>query len=453
MVDKSIILPNLPEYQGRNWVKATLPNTPCDWLAQDNNGWILDPSSNAELIDQLNRLSHEQAWSWPDRTILFITDLHADAEAFASSLVASGLFTRYGESPNDITLIDHPPPFELIIGGDCLDKGPANLPLLRLLRQLLDQQIPITLLSGNHDLRLQLAINTLKTPDCPLNAHFLIRLGSKVMPFCVELLSEYPLSSAEKATLPSDEYCAQRLLPSHDWHIAFSQAAKPYLSDSQIDTEISRLASRKQRFFNAAQAAHLSMQDIYAALLRWRQLFLEPQGEFYWFTQQQQLLCRRGSFIFLHAGCDDVMVKRLTTEGVDVLNHEFSQARQGDAFQLYFSHLGNMLRTKYRRQDPALRSDSRQALYQAGIHAFVHGHRNLHQGQRITFRANMMHVECDATLNQVSRREEGLSGLGAAVTLFYPEGWMVGISSDFPQAKYFHPRQLNRLANRLHHQL
>ncbi|MEI2421776.1 hypothetical protein V6O07_15980, partial [Arthrospira platensis SPKY2] len=67
-------------------------------------------------------------------------------------------------------------------------------------------------------------------------------------------------------------------------------------------------------------------------------------------------------------------------EGEEKLNQEYSQARQGDAFHLYFSALGNMLRTKYRSQDPQLSSKSRAALDKAGIHALVHGHRNLHHG-------------------------------------------------------------------------
>ena len=442
-------IPTPPHYQGQEWIDADLPTTLCSWLDQQRHGWVIDGVINKSLVAELKSLANANIWQWPDHLVVFVTDLHADAKAFSASLVASGLFVRHGQQPEQISVVLDAPVFEIIIGGDCLDKGPANLPLLRLIRQLIDQEIPITLLSGNHDLRLQLAVNTLKTPDSTLNGHFLIRLGSKVMPLCTELLQEYPLSNEEKNRLPSEEECLARLLPNDDWHLRFQQEASQYLSNAQIHTELSRLESRKQRFFRAAEKAQLSMQQIFAALERWRQLFLEPNGEFHWFVAHQQLACRRGSFVFLHAGCDDVMAKRLADEGLNSLNEEYLNARNGDAFQLYFSSLGNMLRTKYRSQDPLLSADSRQALHQANIHAFVHGHRNLHHGQRITFRANMLHFECDATLNKVSRQEEGLIGNGAAVTLLYPQGWVVGISSDYPAAKCFKPEQLQAFAQQL----
>lgn len=442
--------PDLPTYQGQDWLGASLPQHSCSWLDATDYGWLIDRKSDASLADELEKLADPSIWQWPEKLILFLTDLHADAEALSASLVASGLFIRWGSKASDLYLDPAAPPFEIIIGGDCLDKGPANLPLLRLIRQLMDWQIPLTLLSGNHDLRLQLAIQTLEAPNCSRNGHFLLRLGSKVMPFCVELLSEYPLSQEELSNLPSEDECRRILLPDQDWPERFRKAAKEHLSPIQIDTELSRLEARKQRFFRAAALHHLSLQQIYAALKRWQQAFLAPDGEFHWFIEHQQLLCRRGSFVFLHAGCDDAMALRLAKDGSELLNHEFQIARQGEAFSLYFGALGNMLRTKYRSQDPRLTVASRNALHHSGIHALVHGHRNLHHGQRITFRANMLHFECDATLNQVSRQEEQLSGMGVAVTLFYPQGWVVGISSDYPSAKSFTPLQLKELAKDLY---
>ncbi|TVQ72628.1 MAG: metallophosphoesterase, partial [Oceanospirillales bacterium] len=288
-------LPTPLNYLGQEWIDAHLPTTFCNWLEQKQYGWVVDGQVDQSLVEELTNLANPDTWQWPDHLVVFVTDLHADAEAFSASLVASGLFERHGEQPNQISIAADTPVFEIIIGGDCLDKGPANLPLLRLIRQLLDQQIPITLLSGNHDLRLQLAVNTLKAPDCTLNGHFLIRLGSKVMPLCVELLNEYPLTPDEQSRLPSEAECLARLLPSDDWHLRFQQEATSHLTASQIHTELSRLESRKQRFFRAAEKAQLSMQQIFAALERWRQLFLEPNGEFHWFVRDQQLGCRRGS--------------------------------------------------------------------------------------------------------------------------------------------------------------
>ena len=438
-------IPKLLTYQGQEWIKAPLPKKLCKWIEQKPHGWQLADENNQALKDELTILAHHTSWQWPDRLVVFITDLHADPEAFSASLVASGLFIRLGPLPQQIAVIPSAPSFEVILGGDYIDKGSNNLGLLRLIGQLINQDIPITLLSGNHDLRLHLAVKSLVSNDNLLNRHFVIRLGSKIMTMCTELLNEYPLSSEEKADLPSEEACLSRLLLDDQWYFHFRQEARSHLSDLQIETELTQLRSRERRFISAAKKAKLSMQQIYAALKRWAQLFLEPTGEFHWFTKLQQLGCRRGSFIFIHAGCDNHMAIRLATDGIERLNEEYREALNCDPFELYYSLLGNMLRTKYRPQDPPLSSHIRRTLHQAGIHAFVHGHRNLHYGQRITFRSNMLHFECDTTLNKVSRENIGLKAEAAAATLLSPDGWVLGISSDYPAIKHFTPDQLQRL--------
>lgn len=442
--------PTAPEYTGHEWLKARLPTQLTPWLDDHGKSWHQAASSDKTTLTQaLDYLSNPSHWHWPERLVLFLTDLHADAEAFSASLVASGVFARNGPAPSDLSLKLPVDRFEIILGGDCLDKGPSNLQLLRLIRHLLDSQVQLTLLSGNHDLRLQLAIQSLDNPNCPRNGHFLLRLGSKVMPLCVELLNQYPLTAAEQARLPDELSCQMRLMPAADWPDHFRKGAAGTLSPAQIELELERLTSRKQRFFAAARQAGLSYQQIYAAMLRWKQLFLQPDGEFHWFIQQQQLLCRRGSFLFVHAGCDDTAARRLIKQDCDGLNQAFQEARQGEAFALYFGPLGNMLRTKYRQQDPALSTTSSQGLVSSGIHALVHGHRNLHHGQRITFRANMLHFECDSTLNRTTRKLEGLSGEGAAVTLIHPQGYIMGISSDYPSIKLFRPDSLQSITTQL----
>ncbi|WP_144244133.1 metallophosphoesterase [Nitrincola sp. A-D6] len=439
-----------PEYTGQEWLRAHLPTRKVQWLDGAGENWHQAKSSNkTELTQVLHYLSDHDHWRWPEHLVLFLTDLHADAEAFSASLVASGVFARNGPDPSDLSLKLPVDQFEIILGGDCLDKGPSNLQLLRLIRHLLDKQVQLTLLSGNHDLRLQLAIQSLDNPNCPRNGHFLLRLGSKVMPLCVELLSQYPLSDAELSKLPDESSCEALLLPTADWPDQFRKGAADTLSPAQIELELERLTSRKLRFFTAARRADLSFQQIYAAMHRWKQLFLQPDGEFHWFIKHQQLLCRRGSFLFVHAGCDDTIARQLVEQDCDRLNQAFQEARQGEAFALYFGPLGNMLRTKYRQQDPLLSSDSSQELITSGIHALVHGHRNLHHGQRITFRANMIHFECDSTLNSSTRKLEGLSGEGAAVTLIHPQGYVMGISSDYPSIKLFRPDSLQSITHQL----
>lgn len=443
--------PQAPEYTGQEWLNPHLPTQLTPWLeGADGVSWHQSPSSGkAELTNALHYLSNPEIWRWPERLVLFFTDLHADAEAFSASLVASGVFSRYGPQPSDLKLKLPVDQFEIILGGDCLDKGPSNLKLLSLIRHLLDKHVQLTLLSGNHDLRLQLAIQSLGNSNCPRNGHFLLRLGSKVMTLCVELLNQYPLTAAELSKLPDESSCETQIMPAADWPDQFRKGATDTLSPAQIELELERLTSRKQRFYAAARQARLTFQQIYAAMQRWQQLFLEPKGEFHWFIQRQQLLCQRGSFLFVHAGCDDAIARQLVEQNCDSLNQAFQKARQGEAFALYFGPLGNMLRTKYRQQDPPLSTTASQGLVSAGIHALVHGHRNLHHGQRITFRANMIHFECDSTLNSTSRALEGLPGAGAAVTLIHSQGCVMGISSDYPTIKLFQPDSLKTITTRL----
>jgi hypothetical protein len=78
-------------------------------------------------------------------------------------------------------------------------------------------------------------------------------------------------------------------------------------------------------------------------------------------------------------------------------------------------------------------------LRRAGIHAVVHGHQSREGGQRLALRAGLLHIECDITLDENSRRRAGLPGPGAGATLISPEGRVMGISSDHPRPKLFDP--------------
>ena len=106
--------------------------------------------------------------------------------------------------------------------------------------------------------------------------------------------------------------------------------------------------------------------------------------------------------------------------------------------------MANIIRTKYRPIDmPLTRHGVKLLRKKSGVHAIVHGHRNLLHGQRVMLRKGIVNFECDTTLDRNSRKKEGLQGQGAAVTIFRPEGLVMGISSDYPYIKVFEPATIS----------
>jgi hypothetical protein len=112
-----------------------------------------------------------------------------------------------------------------------------------------------------------------------------------------------------------------------------------------------------------------------------------------------------------------------------------------DLFDFYYGPIANTIRTKYRETDMPLTRHGVDLLRQAGVQGIVHGHLNLLHGQRVMLRKGMLNFECDATMDRNTRRKEGLKGVGAAVTIFRPEGVALGVSNDYPYIKVFDPRQ------------
>ena len=96
-----------------------------------------------------------------------------------------------------------------------------------------------------------------------------------------------------------------------------------------------------------------------------------------------------------------------------------------------------MVRTKYRPIDMPLTTYGADIIHKMGIHAVVHGHQHLCHGQRIKLRHGIVNFECDTTMDRNTRKKEGLSGYGVAVTIIEPDGQVIGISRDHPSRKVF----------------
>jgi hypothetical protein len=102
--------------------------------------------------------------------------------------------------------------------------------------------------------------------------------------------------------------------------------------------------------------------------------------------------------------------------------------------------LGNTIRTKYREVDRPFTHKGTEYVRRAGITAIMHGHRNLHHGQRLSLRKSQLNFECDTSLDRHTRQLENVNGRGASVTIVEPNGRILGISSDYPKIKVFDPK-------------
>lgn len=433
----------LPQYKGPwpSWLYPELPREARDWTFGGDKSFGEENGDRKLLLGELDRLTKRKLWVWPKRPVLFFSDLHADRKAFVASLVASGGVRRTGPGVMNFRLTKLGRQATFIIGGDCFDKGPHNLKLLRAVRRLIELDARVRILAGNHDVRNLLGMRAVGADIDHRNDHFFLRLGPKVVPLLTEIRDSYMTGRNALAGIPNEAECRRCLLPAPDWFDAFPKMAADHLPAKQIEVELKRIRNKLSSFEPACHAAGLSMRYVYGAVMKWRELFLEPDGEFNWFFKRMRLGYHVGSFMFIHAGFDDEMADLLRADGVKALNRHFRDAMFGEPFDMYYGSIANTIRTKYRSIDNPLSPKGVEKLHDSGIHAIIHGHRNLLDGQRIMLRRGLINFECDSTIDQHSRHKEGLTGSGAAVTVVHPDGYILGISTDFPYAKAFEPKR------------
>ena len=255
----------------------------------------------------------------------FISDPHADAEAFEASLIAAGVIEREGSHLCEYALTKFGKKAEIVVGGDCLDKGPSNLMMLRSLAHLYRLKADITLLAGNHDLRLLMGLLSLERDTDAGSQHLFVRMGKKVIPLFKEVFDQYLADTQWDKGLPSEQACRQALFPGNDWFENFPFYAAGFLTPEGIEREISKMTTKAQSFEAHCAKNGLSLTQVYAAAMKCRSLFLNKSGEFSWFFRRMQLVKKRGSFLFLHAGLDDHMAELLAKYGVKHVNRAFKK--------------------------------------------------------------------------------------------------------------------------------
>ncbi len=425
---------------------------PTEWAS-----WPRDKSSvNNHVLNVEETPSHytKHKLRWPKYPVVFISDPHADAMAFEASLIAAGVAERKKKSDlGHLTLTKKGKQSEIIIGGDCLDKGPSNLDLLRSVQQLYRLKARVTLLAGNHDLRLLMGLLALARKKDVGNQHLFVRMGKKVVPLFREVFDQYLADTKWDKKIPDEDTCRKRLFPGEAWFKEFPFHAAGFLTAEGIDREVRKMESKNQSFEKHCHGSGLSLRQVYAASLKCQQLFLHKKGEFNWFFRKMELVAQRGSFLFLHAGLDDNMGQMLLKSGPKYANKAFHRnLKRRDLFGFYYSSIANTFRTKYRDADLPLTHRGVKAIHKSGIHVVVQGHVNRQEGQRITIKKGLVHVEADITLDSHSRKVEGLTDYGIGATLIDKSTGIVGLSCDYPTAKVMTAKELEGIYQEGHNE-
>ena len=396
-------------------------------------GFYLDEASNEAVA----AYARSRPWVWPQRRHYLLTDVHADADAFLRCLKATGGVERTGPGEQDFALTSQGSAAVFVIAGDCFDKGPSNLRLLRALKHLIDLDAEVVLLAGNHDVRALVGMSCLGETE-PRLAHLFARMGKKAVPLFNELVDGY-LERKLEPDAPSElARLRQRLFPPQSWAQRFPEAVRGVIPDRKIGQELIRIQEKCRDLEEHCARSGLPLSDVERAADKFRELFLTPGGEFAWFFDRMQLAYRSGSFLFVHAGVDDALAARVRSEGVEGINRWFRQLLEDrELFDLYHGPVGNAFRTKYRDTDLPLSRQGACDLQRCGIYAIAHGHRNIVHGQRMVFRRGFLNFECDASVDRNTRVLEGLPGPGGAATIFREDGCVLGVSTDFPAVKVF----------------
>lgn len=426
---------HVPRYVGAQFCDMRLPTSA--------EPWPRHPTDEArKAARNFYDAAHEQLVGplsakplvWPRRTMYFFCDVHADADAWRRSLIASGGVCWLGPGDDEYELSDEGRRATFVIAGDLFDKGPSNLRLLRAVKRLIDRGADVRILAGNHDLRTLVGLAYLGNPE-PRFAHLFVRMGKKTIPLFREIRDEY-LEPGARSEL-SEHALREQLFPSERWFAEFPKVAHGLMPTKKLVKELARIREKMVELPDRCEELGLSLGVVHRAAETAAQLFLSPQGEFRWLLDHMRLADRWGSFLLVHAGVGDGTAAVLAESGVAGVNAWFHRLMRDDMFELYFGELGNMFRTKYRDFDWPFTERGVAAMHRAGLYGIVHGHQNILRGQRVIMREGLLNFECDASVDINTRKLEGLTGNGGGVMVFRPEGVALGISADHPHVKVF----------------
>jgi hypothetical protein len=408
---------------GLRWFNCSLPTESKSWPVED-----------AAAFD---RYRHAHPCAWGGGRIYFFCDLHADADAFLLSLIASGGVAKTGAADGDLELTEAGKRARFIIGGDCLDKGPQNLRLLEVIYTLYQRGAEVEILAGNHDVRTYMGIHFAERKE-PLLDHLFVRMGRRAVPFLKEIYDGFVVGEGTSAPVTAKSAApavAALLYPDNSWYQRFPRLASQRIPAETISYEVRRIGEKTDDFHVQLERSGMTLEQIHVAMEMFRSLFFDPKGRYAWFFDRMKIAHQQGNLLFVHGGVDDVVAGMIRDHGLTYLNEAFWRTLHHDPFELYYGVLGNVLRTRYREQDFPLTAAGVQILNSCGIHAMVHGHQSQRQGQQLVISGGILQIQCDTTIDRNSRERLGMVSPGGAVTVFTEAGDVRGISTDYPYIK------------------
>ena len=312
----------IPEYNGLEWLNGNLPTRCITWPIPKKHARIYEPHDEFYVsAKQVKKYAKQKPWVFPSRPHLFFSDMHADADAFLRSLIASGGVRKTGPHDDDFELTEFGEQASFVIGGDCFDKGPENLRLFRVLTRLRQLGTRLHILVGNHDLRTYIGLTCAGRKD-PRHAHLFVRMGKKTVPLFKEIYETYLAGSDHSHSLSEDDV-RELLFPDEDWYKQFPDAVSGMMPEMKIAKELTRIREKVSEFEFRTRKIGISLAMVYETLNKAREIFLDKEGEFGWYFNGMDLCHRAGSFLMLHAGVDDVVADIIKQRGVDELNADY----------------------------------------------------------------------------------------------------------------------------------
>lgn len=394
-----------------------------------------------DFLKDIKSYSKKKKWVFPTNPVHFISDLHADTDAFFKSLIGAGFIKKTGIQDADFEILEKSKAGKLIIGGDCLDKGPSNLRLLDAIKLIKDAGVEVEIIAGNHDIRTYAGLAVGQDRQV-VAEHMFVRMGNKTIPLFREIYKKYLHNKIDPTKLLSKEEVIKRVFPSEKWFETYAHKMQGLIPPKKIELEAKRILEKMDDINNYLERTGFTHGMLYATAEKASELFMKPGGEYEWFFKDMKLAVQEGSFLIVHAGLDDFSTDWIGQSGVDGLNEKFRILMRNDSFELYHGHLGNVFRTKYRDTDFPFSPNSVKKLHAMGFNAIIHGHRNITQGHRLTLKRGLLNFECDTSLDRKTRKIEGLKGYGASWLTIYPKGIVEAYSTDYPILKIFDVKKL-----------